>query len=155
MPLGWRIGNALHAKTIFSGEGARRYGGRWNSPGRNRLIYLSEHQSLALLEVFIHTQPLSPLEEYVVISAEWDGVLMETVALRSLPQNWRTEPPGPATTAFGDLWAREMRSAVLATPSVVVPAEFNYLINPAHPDFPRIKIGKPVPFVFDPRLYDR
>lgn len=154
MPSGWRIGNARHAKTLFSGEGARRYGGRWNSPGLP-LIYLSEHQSLAVLEVFIHTQPLSPRDPCVLIAAEWDGALTERLSGRELPANWRMLPSEAETAAVGDRWVQEARSAVLAIPSAIVPGETNYLLNPAHRDFRRIKIHKPTPFIFDPRLLQR
>ena len=151
---GWRIGSARHAKTLFSGAGARRYGGRWNSPGRP-LVYLSEHQSLAALEIFIHTQPLSPRNPYVVIAAEWDEALTERLSERALPADWRTSPPGAEAAALGDRWVKEARSAVMAVPSAIIPTETNYLLNPAHPDFRRIRIYKPTPFVFDPRLLQR
>jgi len=62
------------------------------------------------------------------------------------------QPPPAATRTIGDTWAREKRSAILAVPSVIIPEELNYLLNPAHPDFRKIAIGKPAPFSFDLRL---
>lgn len=154
MPSGWRIERAHRAATAFSGEGARLYGGRWNSPGI-RVVYLSEHQSLAALEVFIHTQPLPPGDEYIVIGAEWDNAIMEKCQTSRLPRDWRVSPSGLDTAAIGDRWMREARSAVLAVPSAIIPTETNFLLNPSHPDFRRIRIGKPALFQFDPRMLQR
>ena len=154
MVSGWRIQRAKHSSKGFSGEGARRGGGRWNSVGVP-IVYLSEHQSLAALEVFLQPQPLSATEPYVVISAEWDESLMEVLPVAQLPSAWRLLPAGPDSAAIGDRWVRAARTAVLAVPSAIIPAERNFLINPAHPDFRRIRIRKPVPFGFDPRLFNR
>ncbi len=154
MPSGWRIQKAKYAAIAFSGEGGRRFRGRWNSRGL-RIIYLSAHQSLAALEVFVRTQPLSPGDEFVVAGAEWEESLMETCGVSELPAGWRTSPPHPETVAIGDRWVREERSAVLAVPSAIIPAERNFLLNPAHRDFRRIRIGKPAPFDFDPRMLHR
>lgn len=147
----WRIVNARHLQSAFTGIGARRYGGRWNSPGVS-LVHLASQQSLAILEVLTKAGSVSPHEEYVLIPASWDEAFTERLIERALPEDWRALPPIAATKAIGDDLVKEARSAVLAVPSVIVPAEINYLINPAHPDFRRIKIGKPTPFVFDPRL---
>ena len=148
---GWRIQKHKHNATSFTGEGSRRCGGRWNSVGV-AMVYLSRHQSLAVLEIFLQPRPLSSLDPYIVIGAEWDEKLVETLPADQLPENWRALPAGPATAAIGDLWIKQDRSAVLAVPSVIVPAETNFLLNPRHPDFRRIKIGRPERFVFDPRL---
>jgi RES domain-containing protein len=154
MPSGWRIYKARHRDGGFSGEGARRGGGRWNSVGV-ALVYLSEHQSLAALEVFLQPQPLSSDDQYIVAAAEWDKALVEEVSASQLPPDWRVLPSGPGTAAIGDQWVKEGRSAALALPSAIIPAERNFLLNPAHPDFRRIRIGKPAPFSFDPRMLHR
>lgn len=70
----------------------------------------------------------------------------------SLPQDWRRLPAPPSTRELGSRWARESRSAVLRVPSIVVDGEFNYLLNPRHPDFARLRLGEPQAFSFDPRL---
>lgn len=144
----WRIVKEKHAATAFSGEGARLFGGRWNSVGVG-LVYTSSAQSLAVLESLVHLNP-PVLFKYVAIPVEFDSALVEEPA--ALPPDWADQPAPPATQAVGDLWARESRSAVLQLPSVIIPAESNYLLNPTHPDFKKIAIGKPVPFCFDPRL---
>lgn len=150
MPEAWRILKEKHAAKAFSGEGARLFGGRWNSRGVP-LVYTSSTKSLAALETLVHLNP-PVLFDYVAIRIEFDEALIETVPPKSLPADWRVEPPPPSSKAVGDRWVREGRSAVLALPSVIIPAELNYLLNPAHPDFRKISIGKPEPFAFDPRL---
>ncbi len=146
----WRIVKAKHAATAFSGEGAARTGGRWNSRGV-RVIYTSSTQSLAVLESLVHLNP--PVRfHYVAMRVGFDKALVETVPPQSLPADWQAEPPASSTERLGDRWVREARSAVLALPSVIIPGEVNYLLNPTHPDFKRIAIGKPERFAFDPRL---
>jgi RES domain-containing protein len=150
MKSAWRIVKEKHAATAFDGEGAWRFGGRWNSQG-TRLIYTSGTLSLAALETLVHLNPPVPLR-YVAILASFDAALMESIPASELPGEWMEEPPPQSTKAIGDQWAKQARSAVLEMPSVIIPTESNFLLNPAHPDFKKIKIGKPVPFAWDPRL---
>jgi RES domain-containing protein len=152
MPSGWRIDKPR--RNAFSGEGAKRFGGRWNSPGV-AVVYLSEHQSLAALEIFVHLQPLVPQDKYLAYFVEWDEAEMEELSAKKLPLDWRASPPGPATMQLGDQWVREARFVVLAVPSAVVPAERNFLLNPAHPKFRQLRLHKPVEFAFDNRLAGR
>lgn len=150
----WRIVLAGEAAVAFSGEGAGRYGGRWNS--RNvRVIYASEHQSTAALEVFIHNEPFWPDEKYKVFHLEWPESLMEVFPIRALPVKWRSAPSLAETREIGDSWVQESRSAVLALPSAIIPADRNFLLNPEHRDFKRIRIHPPVDFQFDSRLLGR
>ena len=149
MPEGWRIVKEKHAATAFTGEGAAKTGGRWNSRGVF-LVYTSATRSLAVLESLVHLNP--PVRfKYVAFPVRFDDALLEIFPLRNLPADWRTEPPPPTTKAIGDDWVKAARSAVLALPSVIT-GDTNYLLNPSHPDFKKITIGKPEPFVFDPRL---
>jgi RES domain-containing protein len=150
MPEAWRIVKAKHAATAFSGDGAAKTGGRWNSRGV-RVVYASSTKSLAALETLVHLNPPVPFN-YVAFRLQFDDALVEKAPLNRLPADWRVEPPPPSTKAIGDAWVRQMRSAVLALPSVIVPGELNYLLNPAHPAFKKISIGKPERFAFDPRL---
>ncbi len=86
MAAGWRIVLESEAPTAFSGEGAWRYGGRWNSPGV-RIIYVSGHQSTAALEVFVHNKPFLPNQKYKAFPLEWPDGLTETFPLKKLPAN--------------------------------------------------------------------
>jgi len=150
MPEAWRIIKEKHADTAFSGEGARLFGGRWNSPGV-LVVYTSSTKALAALESLVHLNP-QVLFKYVAIPIEFDKALLEVLPVKTLPIDWQVEPPAPSSKAVGDDWVRKTRSAVLALPSVIISGERNYLLNPTHPDFKKISIGKPEPFAFDPRL---
>jgi RES domain-containing protein len=119
------------------------------------MVYLSEHQSLAALEIFVHLQPLTPQEKYLAYFVEWDEAQMEALSAKKLPPDWRASPPGPSTMQLGDRWVAEARSAVLAVPSAIVPAERNFLVNPVHPEFHRLHLHKPAAFNFDQRLAGR
>ena len=151
MARGWRIVPENRANDAFVGEGARLYGGRWNSPGV-AIVYGSQSKSLAALEQLVHFNPITP-NRFKVFQFQFPDSLIETISTRNLPKDWRQEPPPPSTQQFGDAWVRESRSAILAVPSIIIPEELNYLLNPAHRDFKKISIGKPADFFFDPRLF--
>jgi RES domain-containing protein len=146
----WRLLKTRYLATAWDGTGAKRAGGRWNSVGVP-VVYTSASLSLALVEVLVHL-PSGILPAYSAVPVEFEERLVTVLPQRSLPKNWRAEPAPSETRALGDAWAAAKESAVLRVPSVVVPNEFNYLLNPAHPDFTRLKVGKPVAFPFDPRL---
>lgn len=152
MASAWRIVRAARARTAFSGDGAWRFGGRWSSPGV-RVVYVSEHQSTAALEILVHTAPFVLPEKYKAFRLEWPNSLTEALPKKQWPANWRISPPPPETMAIGDRWAQEQRSAVLAVPSAISPDDKNFLLNPAHPDFAKIKIASPIDYEFDPRLF--
>jgi RES domain-containing protein len=146
----WRILKEKHADTAFSGEGAAKFGGRWNSRGV-RIVYVSSSKSLATLESLVHLNP-PVLFNYVAIQIRFDEALTEKFPLSKLPADWGDEPPPPSTKRIGDTWVRERRSPILALPSRIISGEPNYLLNPAHPGFTQITFGKPEKFTFDPRL---
>ncbi len=148
----WRIVKAHYGSSAFSGEGAARFGGRWNSRG-SWVVYTSGSQSLAALEILVHLNPRMHFD-YLAFQIEFDDALVKKVDPRVLPPSWRDSPAPPATRAIGDDWLREGRGAMLRLPSVVVPSEFSYLLNPGHSDFSKIRMHKPVPFSFDARLLD-
>jgi RES domain-containing protein len=152
--IAWRIFKRKHAASAFSGEGARRYGGRWNSKG-TPLIYTSQSASLAVLEMLVHLETEPLLQAYLVAPVTFADDLVETLPARRLPVNWRQTPPPIALQRLGDRWVAEQRSVVLRVPSVIIPTEHNYLLNPAHPDFAKCSLGKPQRFVFDARLRRR
>lgn len=146
----WRIVKEKHAATAFDGEGARLFGGRWNSPG-TRMVYASGSKALAALENLVHLNP-PVIFRYAALLVEFDAKLVETIEAGHLPAKWSEEPPPPSTQAVGDQWVEEARSAVLEVPSAIIQSETNFLLNPAHPDFKKIAIGQPGLFAFDPRL---
>jgi len=151
MVTAWRIVKRKHARGAFDGEGARLYGGRWNTVGV-AVIYAAESRSLAALEVVVRLDSSELLDHYVVFEVGIEESLIVRVGLPELPRNWRANPPPKKIQAIGDAWATAGASAVLQVPSAVLPAEHDFLLNPRHRDFPKLVIGKPTPFRFDPRL---
>jgi RES domain-containing protein len=146
----WRICKRAHA--AFDGEGARKAGGRWNPRGV-AVVYASETLSLAALELLVHADPALLPEDLVAIEAD----VPETVPVRriepeTLPRGWRRHPSPQALASLGGDWAKSLETAVLSVPSALVPREANFLLNPAHADFRKIRVGKPEPFDLDPRL---
>jgi RES domain-containing protein len=148
----WRIVKTRYVASAFDGQGAKRSGGRWTSVGR-RAVYTSSTAALATLEVIAHLDSTALLTSYSLIQAALPEQLVTSVKLSSLPRNWRDFPAPPELQAIGDGWLRERKSAALCVPSALVPVDFNYLLNPEHPDFPLITPGHPVPFPLDPRLF--
>ena len=138
---GWRICREPYAD--LRGEGARLFGGRWNSPGR-ALVYLAEHPALAALEVRVHLDLPPDLlpDDYVLVQVDLpDGSVEKMTAL---PAN---------TVAAGDGWIASASSAVLRVPSVLVPNSYNLLLNPRHPHAADARIRSVQPFRFDARLW--
>ncbi len=145
----WRIVTEQHAATAFSGEGARLYGGRWNPKGI-ALIYTAQSQSLAALEMLAQDIPLRA--RYVIMPAKVPKQLIEHYNLQQLPPNWRDPAVRSTLQMIGATWVKTGCSAVLAVPSVIIPTELNYLLNPHHPDFVKIEFGQAAPFTLDMRL---
>lgn len=147
----WRILDRGLVREAFSGQGACSYGGRWNSPGV-RMVYCSEHPALAALEKLVHIQDMEQLRQsYVLISVTCPQGLTETLSQR-LPRNWAGEGARTKLRRIGDQWIASRRSLALIVPSVVLPRASNILVNPLHPTFGELRIGRPETFDFDPRL---
>src|SRR5437762_7206588 len=120
MASAWRIVRASREKTAFTGEGPWRYGGRWSSPGVH-VVYVSEHQSTAALEIFVHRVPFILGEKYKAFHLQWPDSLTEIFPVRKLPVDWRISPSSRSTMEIGDCWVQERRSTVLALPSAISP----------------------------------
>lgn len=147
----WRISKASRA--AFDGEGARLYGGRWNRPGV-AVVYTSESLALASLELFVHLDTDLQPDDLVAVSAEVSAALaVETIEAGDLPATWREYPPHEELQALGTAWARRAEKPILSVPSAVVPSERNYLLNPRHRDFAKIRVSGSEPFSFDPRMW--
>ena len=152
----WRIATDTPAYEAddLSGAGAKTTGGRWNALG-TPLVYASQTRALACLETVVHLNAGGlPLNRYLVdvtIPDDlWDDA--STTSPASLPVGWDAEPPGRASIGFGANWIRSGATALLIVPSVIVPEEFNVLINPQHSDSARITAGKVRKWLYDPRL---
>ena len=155
-PLGievFRIVTRARVGDAFSGDGARLYGGRWNPKGL-RVVYTASTRSLAMLEMLVQDQPLRA--EYVIIAASIPPrIRVDSIAASALPAQWRSPRQSEELRRIGTEWLERANTAVLRVPSAVVPQEGNYLLNPAHADFGKIKLGKPETFTPDHRLISR
>lgn len=149
----WRLCRRKHA--AFDGEGARLAGGRWNRRG-TAVVYVSETLSLAALEYLVHLDLALAPDDLVSVPADIPDTLpVARLEAADLPRGWRRYPAPEALARLGADWAAARRTAVLFVPSAVVPQERNLILNPAHPDFPKIRVGAPGRFSFDPRLLRR
>ncbi|MGH7340549.1 MAG: RES family NAD+ phosphorylase [Candidatus Rokuibacteriota bacterium] len=153
MPSSWRIVNETSGHAAFTGEGARRWPGRWNSRGVP-VVYTAESRSLAILEALVNFEGAdrSRLPPCVLIEARFEARFVEVVEPAALPPGWDAYPATPVTREFGDRWVAERRTAVLRVASVVTRGEVSYILDPAHPDFERIEVQAPEPMLWDPRL---
>ncbi|MDD2773907.1 MAG: RES domain-containing protein [Elusimicrobiales bacterium] len=149
----WRVVKNARIADAFTGEGAALYGGRWNKRG-TRVVYAAQTLSLSVLEQFIHTGEEGKNIEYAFFKIEMpSGIKIERFNSHKIPSNWRDTPVPEETQELGSAWVLKQSSALLCVPSVIVPVECDFLINPAHADFHKLKIGKPQPFRFDSRLW--
>ncbi len=134
----------MHTKSRdpFDTKGATLQQGRWHSIG-TRVIYAAEHASLAVLETLIHAGGKKIPPRAMTRITVPDGLPIERAAWMEMPHS----------QAFGDDWFRVQRTAVLRVPSIAVnKMEFNYVLNPQHPDFRQVTREEPQEFVFDPRF---
>jgi RES domain-containing protein len=116
------------------------------------MVYTAQSQSLAALEMIAQLDSSQLLASYVLFEVGIDQSLITPVESSQLPRNWRADPPPAKVRAIGDAWVVGRASAVLRVPSALVPGENNFLLNPRHEDFPKLQIGRPLSFRFDPRL---
>jgi RES domain-containing protein len=148
----WRLDRA--GRNPLDGIGGLHAGGRWNPKG-TPIVYTSAHLALAVLEKLVHVDPdLLPdnLVAFEIDVPDGHGRI-EYLDPRQLPSDWREAPPPRSTQTIGAEWIRDRkRPGALAVPSVVVPREWNILLNPAHPHAAAWKVTAQEPFRFDSRL---
>ncbi len=152
MPQVWRLVHGKYVHSAFSGDGARLAGGRWNSEG-HAVVYTAGSLSLALLEIIVHLEFKEALKFYKAIPVEVPEVLLQSIDPTKLLEGWSKSPPQSSTQFIGNCWVEGEGSAVLKVPSAIIPNEFNYLLNPAHPEFDRVKRGVPIDLPVDPRVF--
>ena len=148
----WRITQAVHTGSAFTGVGAWLEGGRWNRKGIH-MIYTAGSIALAALEIVVHLPETAILyNQYVRIPVQFDSGQVIELPMSDLPENWNDHPPSESAQEIGTSWVVAKNSLVLKVPSSVIPEEYNFLINPLHHDASQLKIGKAEPFTFDPRI---
>lgn len=137
----------------LSGKGAEKYGGRWNSKG-TVIIYTSDSRALCTAEVAVHF-PLGiiPVDYFISTIEIPENVSMKEISPKSLPDNWKSFPHSHSTQQIGDDFVIKNLHLVLKVPSAVIQGDYNFLINPYHTDFKKIKILNIEPFDFDKRLF--
>jgi RES domain-containing protein len=146
---------AAYARNPFDGEGSYRYGGRWSSPG-TRVVYASEHQSLAMLEYFVHLDPDDSPDDLVLATADVpDGVSRRRFNASELPTRWRETPSPPELAQIGDEFVTKAETCLLLVPSALAVSENNWLINPQHPEFKQIAVNPAEPLRYDARMFRR
>ncbi|MEP7013170.1 MAG: RES family NAD+ phosphorylase [Acidobacteriota bacterium] len=149
----WRIVKARRTFSAFDGEGARRFGGRWNSPG-TPMVYTSGTLSLAALELLVHLDLQEEPSDLIAIQALLPkGLQVDVLEASDLPATWRNLPSPEDLRELGSRWVREARTPVLSVPSVIVPRERNFLLNPLHPAMARIRVVDWEPFTLDSRVF--
>jgi RES domain-containing protein len=144
----YRISSALFPTN--SGEGAAKYGGRWNRIG-SEVIYAAQSPSLAALEVLVHYSIL-PSNHLLTEIRITESVPILQLEVHDLPSGWDSEILIPQTQELGEQWLREKRFPVLSLPSTIIPFERNFVINPAHKAFKEIEFRTIGPVHFDRRL---
>lgn len=147
----WRLVSKVRAGDAFSGEGARLYGGRWNPPDV-RATYLSASRSLAALEVLVHNAERAPSSPFLFFEVRFPEDFVQTISEDELAADWRSYPPRNSTVEAGGRWLKERSSPVLRVPSILIPEESNYLLNPEHPRADEIELRDGRAFTFDPRF---
>jgi RES domain-containing protein len=152
----WRLCRAPYASEAFSGEGARRFGGRWNLRGVP-MVYASTSLALAAIELFVHLEPGQAPDDLIYLSATLPEVEpARTLEEADLPPAWWADAaaPGEANPRdLGDAWMRSGSSLAMLVPSVPVRAEWNVLVNPLHPRIGELQVDPPQPFIFDARMF--
>ena len=144
----YRITKAIYADRLVASGGAAR----WNS--RNQfVIYTAATRALACLENVVHRSGEGLLENFRVMVIDLPDTLpIETIGAETLPADWFDFHQYDACQRIGGEWIRSGRSAVLRVPSAIIANECNYLLNPAHSDFPQITLLHTESFAFDPRI---
>lgn len=149
----YRIVKQKWADSAFDGEGAKRYGGRWNSRGK-ACVYLAGSESLAILEILVHLDTQRFLTHYELFELQLPKRNVVYLDPEKLPACWREEPAPPETAEIGDVWLSEGSELALALPSVIVPREWNFLLNPKHRAFAGVvKRARRLDFEPDKRLF--
>lgn len=146
----WRICKQKHVDSAFSGIGGLYAAARWTPQGF-RVVYTAGSLALASLEVFVHTEsdriPLVAIRAFLP-----EDIAITVVDASSLPENWQSMAAYPTLQNIGKQWLQTQETSVLKVPSAIIPVEFNYLLNPGHPDL-QVSLEPPLKFRFDERMW--
>ncbi len=149
----WRIVTGSYP--IWSGEGARLFGQRWNPPGLPA-IYTGTSFAVCLVEVLVHANRKTPPGAARYVEAVVPDDVSREIFDPAAHGGWDDPRDVAIAQAFGTAWIEERRSALLIVPSVVSAGrDTNVVVNPGHPDAVRIAVGPETPVGLDPRLFGR
>ena len=148
----FRLGKQVYRDQLFSGQGGLYASGRWTPRGRP-VVYTSGSISLAVLEYTVNYRrrgwvPATVLGRALIPA----GVRVEAVSIDELPTNWFAASPPSQLQMLGGEWLERGETAVLKVPSAIVTEEWNYLLNPLHTDFRKLRLSAPKTFNFDQRV---
>jgi len=148
----WRICRLRYAAEAAGGEGARLYGGRWNSRGVP-VVYASTSLALAAVETFVNLEPnLAPADLVSIEGRIPEALEIGKLDVKNLPAHWNATRD-ESLRRFGDEWIRAGHATALLVPSAAIRGEWNVLLNPAHGGFSKINFRAPARFEFDPRMF--
>lgn len=148
----FRLSKRKYSKEL-NGKGAAKSGNRWNSKG-TEIIYTAESRALAMAELAVHLTIATLPRDYVMIEIEIpNNIKVKELDLKVLDEDWNNHPPNSITQKIGDNFIDSIDECLLKVPSAVVQGDFNYLINPYHSDFKKIKIIEITDFPFDKRIF--
>ncbi|MDQ2077358.1 RES family NAD+ phosphorylase [Marinimicrobium sp. ABcell2] len=154
MPSGWRVAApdfATSVEEMLSGEGSLLYGGRWNSKGV-RVVYLGTSLAQASMELLVHLSRANVLKGYVKMEVTFGEEHLQHIAIDDLPDDWADDTMASSVQAVGDAWVEDQSSLILQVPSAAINGEYNYLLNPSHPDIDQVTVSDIMPHSFDPRV---
>lgn len=139
----------------WEGKGAELIGRRWNSKG-TPMIYTSESRALCTAEIAVHLDLGSSPTNYILLTILIpDEIELINIDENTLPENWRKFPFTEKSRKMGDQFIHENKFAVMKVPSAVIPGDSNYLLNPRHPEFAKIRVIKQEPYEFDQRFFKK
>ncbi|MCK4663244.1 MAG: RES family NAD+ phosphorylase [Bacteroidales bacterium] len=150
----YRLAKSKYSKDL-SGKGAEISGGRWNSKG-TQIIYTSESRALCVAEIAVHMNISIVPNDYNIISIEIpNDIEKKELLINKLPDGWNSFPYSNSTQLIGDSFIDSDKYLVLKVPSAVVQGDYNYLINPYHKNFKKIKLLEIESFKFNSRLFNK
>lgn len=148
----YRLSRKKYANEL-SGVGASKYGNRWNSKGVE-IIYTAESRALAMAEVLVHLSLDTLPSDFQMIAIEIpENLTIQTLSIAELGEEWSSFSASLHTQKIGDGFIQNNKKLMLKVPSAVVHGDYNYLINPNHPDYTKVKIAEIVSFPFDRRIF--
>lgn len=149
----YRITKVTYADRLVASGGAARWNERGPSSRGQFVIYTAATRALACLENVVHRSGEGLLDTFRVMVIEIpDELSIDTISIDTLPSDWFDFGQYDTCQRIGGEWLRSGQSVILRVPSAIISNEYNYLLNPAHPDFSRIRLHHTEPFTFDPRI---